>query len=371
MKGSRTAPLVWTFLVAVVTVGWVIAARFVDKLEGGFALLVGPVHVIGLSALGALLVFLIALSVTRRRRKAAWIVVIWLAASTVATAVLVPQWSTAEAFRTRVVSVCVLDVVLMVFLVAFLVMGNLWPIMRREIASLFLSPIAWVVMTAFLVAFGAIFSVTLGYAASMAPTFGILPLIMAFAIPMLTMRQIAEERRSGTIELLTTAPVTDVELVLGKFLGVLVFFAFILVPTLVYVWVLFQFSTTGPDKWMLGAGYLGALLMGSFMLSFGLFISSITREQIVAAVVGALTLFLLMLLGYMLPPNPPVSLGEEGFWSLFQQGLYRVGSFVALVRHLDPFGRGVVDSREVVFFLSFTAFFLFLAVAMVGTRKWR
>ena len=172
MKDSRTAPFVWTLVVAVVTVGWVIAARFVDKLEGGFAVLLGPIHVIGLSALGALLVFLIALLVTLRRRKAAWIVVIWLGASTLATAVLVPlvpQWSTADAFRTRVVSVCVLDVVLMVFLVAFLAMGNLWPIMRREIASLFLSPIAWVVMTAFLVAFGAIFSVTLGYAASMAP----------------------------------------------------------------------------------------------------------------------------------------------------------------------------------------------------------
>ncbi len=249
-------------------------------------------------------------------------------------------------------------------------MENLWTITRREIGSLFLSPIAWVVMAAFLVAFGAIFSATLGYA-SMAPTFGILPLIMAFAIPMLTMRQIAEERRSGTIELLTTAPVTDVELVLGKFFGALVFFAFILLPTLVYVWVLFEFSSTGPDKWMLAAGYLGALLTGAFMLSFGLFVSSITREQIVAAVVGALTLFLLMLLGYMLPPNPPVSLGEEGFWSLLQQGLYGVGSFVALVRHLEPFGRGIVDSREVVFFVSFTAFFLFLAVATVGTRKWR
>ena len=248
-------------------------------------------------------------------------------------------------------------------------MRNLTTITRREVGSLFLSPIAWVVMSAFLVAFGALFSVSLGYA-SMAPTFSILPLIMAFAVPMLTMRQVAEERRSGTIELLTTAPVTDAELVVGKFLGALVFFVFILLPTGVYVWILFQFSELGPDKWMLASGYLGILLMGVFMLSFGLFVSSVTREQIVAAVVGAFTLFMLLLLGYLLPPNPPATL-TPSFWASVQQALYHLGAFVSLSRHLDPFGRGVVDSREVMFFLSSTAFFLFLAVAAVSTRKWR
>ncbi|HUW55421.1 MAG TPA: ABC transporter permease subunit [Planctomycetota bacterium] len=372
MEKSRTALFVWTLVVAAVTVAWVLLGGLVDKLHGWSAFLLVPVHVIGLCGLGALLVFLIALVVSGRPRLAAWVVVIWLAVSTLATVVLVPmtaQWSLPGHFRTRVASVCVLDVFLMAFLAAFLGMGNLWPIIRREVGSLFLSPIAWVVMSAFLVAFGAIFSVSLGYA-SMAPTFSILPLIMAFVIPMLTMRQIAEERRSGTIELLTTAPVTDMELVVGKFLGALIFFTFILVPTGIYVWILFHFSSVGPDTWMLSAGYLGVLLMGVFMLSFGLFVSSLTREQIVAAVVGAFTLFMLLLLGYLLPPNPPATLATS-FWSQVQHALYQLGAFVSLSRHLDPFGRGVVDSREVVFFLSCTAFFLFLAVAMVSTRKWR
>jgi ABC-2 type transport system permease protein len=248
-------------------------------------------------------------------------------------------------------------------------MKNLGNITRREIGSLFLSPIAWVVMTAFLAVFGAIFSRFLGFA-SMAPTFYFLSLIMAFVIPMLTMRQIAEERRSGTIETLTTAPVTDVELVLGKFLGALVFFLFILLPTGVYVWILFHYSTIGPDKWMLAAGYLGTVLMGMFMLSFGLFVSSIWREQTAAAAVGAVALFLLWILGYFLPENPPASLTQT-FWSSVQAALYGVGSFVSFTKHLEPFGRGEVDTREVIFFLSFTAFFLFLAVGTVSTRKWR
>lgn len=248
-------------------------------------------------------------------------------------------------------------------------MRNLCTVTRREIGSFFLSPVAWVVMAVFLVAFGAIFSQFLNMA-SMAPTFYFLSLIMAFTIPMLTMRQVAEERRSGTIETLTTAPVTDVELVLGKFLGALVFLMFILLPTGFYVWVLFQFSSVGPDKWMLAAGYLGTLLMGAFMLAFGLFLSSLSREQIVAAVVGGMSLFLLWLLGYLLPANPPASL-TASFWAHVQNALYRAASFVAFTRHLEPFGRGVVDTTEVVFFLSFTALFLFLAVATVSTRKWR
>ncbi len=251
-------------------------------------------------------------------------------------------------------------------------MRNLATVTRREIGSMFLSPIAWVVMAAFLAAFGAIFSffVSPEAQAGLAPTFFFLSLVMSFAVPVLTMRQVAEERRSGTIELLTTAPVTDVELVLGKFIGSLVFFLFILVPTAVYAWVLFHYSSTGPDKWMLASGYLGTILTAAFMLSFGLFLSAITREQIVSAIVGMFTLFLLWLLGNFLPMNPPASLTPT-FWSQVQEAAWRVGKFLAIGRHLEPFSRGTVDSTEIVFFLSFTAFFLFLAVAAVSTRKWR
>jgi ABC-2 type transport system permease protein len=106
------------------------------------------------------------------------------------------------------------------------------------------------------------------------------------------------------------------------------------------------------------------------MLSFGLFVSSVTREQVVAAVVGAFTLFLLWLLNVFVPPNPPASVAPS-FWSGVQTAAWHVGAFLAVTRHLEPFSRGIVDSSEIVFFVSTTAFFLFLAVAALSTRKWR
>ena len=251
-------------------------------------------------------------------------------------------------------------------------MRNIWTVTRREVGSMFLSPIAWVIMTVFLAIFGVLFSVGLmfGSQAGIESIFMPLPFVMAFAIPMLTMRQFAEERRSGTIETLCTAPVTDAQLVIGKFLGGITLYVVILLPTLSYVWLLFHFSSVGPDKWILASSYLGMLLMGMFMFSFGLFMSAITREQIMAAVVGALGLFSMLLLGAFLPPNAPRALVDD-FWSRVGLGLYEVGALLAFTRHFMPFGRGIVDTREIAFFLSATLFFLFLAVAAVGTRKWR
>jgi ABC-2 type transport system permease protein len=246
---------------------------------------------------------------------------------------------------------------------------NVLTILRREVGSFLLSPVAWVVLTAFYVAFGARFTQVL-VNADMVDTFYFMSLVMAFAVPLLTMRQIAEERKSGRMELLATAPVTDVQLVLGKFLGAFVFYVFLLVPTAVYVWILYYFSTVGPDWWMLVSGYVGILLMGTFMLSFGLFVSSISREQIIAGAVSANTLFLMWLLGELLRPAPPGT-AAPGFWPQVHVVLSHVGSFLAFNRHLMPFLRGVMDTREIVFFASFTVFFLFLAVATVSARKWR
>ena len=248
-------------------------------------------------------------------------------------------------------------------------MRTVWTITRRELGAMFLSPIAWIVMTAFYVAFGARFSQRLDYA-DMAETFYFMSLIMAFAIPVLTMRQIAEERKSGRMEVLATAPVTDVQIVVGKFLGALLFFLVILVPTVIYVWVLVHFSTFGPDFRQLASGYLGMVLMGMFMLSFGLFVSSISREQIIGGAIGANALFLSWLLGDFLRREAPGEPGP-GFGAQLQVTLHHVGEFLAFNRHLQPFLSGRVDTKEIVFFLSFTAFFLFLAVATVSVRKWR
>ena len=248
-------------------------------------------------------------------------------------------------------------------------MRNTCTILGRELGSLFLSPVAWIVMTAFYVAFGARFSQVL-MNADLVDTFYFMSLVMAFAMPILTMRQIAEERKTGRMEILSTAPVTDLEIVMGKFLGSVVFFLVLLVPTVVYVGVLVKFSTFGPDGWMLASGYLGMVLMGMFMLSFGLWASSISREQVIAGALSAITLFLLWLMGQLLDPGA-MGPASGGFWSELRVGLHRVGSFVAYNKHLMPFLRGRVDTREIVFFLSFTVFFLFLAVGTVSSRKWR
>jgi ABC-2 type transport system permease protein len=246
---------------------------------------------------------------------------------------------------------------------------NLWTITRRELGAFFLSPIAWIVMAVILFVLGLIFALFLNDA-SLEATFYSLPLIMTFAIPMLTMRLIADERRSGTIEVLTTAPVTDVQLVLGKFLGAMGFYVVLLLPTGAFVVVLYGYSSVGPDPWMLASGYLGALLMGMFMISFGLFVSSTTRLQVVSAVVSAVALFTMYLFGAFLPMSAPASLADT-FWSKAVTAGYHVVGFLAFTRHLETFDRGLVDTREIMFFLSFTAFFLFLSVAMVSWRKWR
>lgn len=248
-------------------------------------------------------------------------------------------------------------------------MRNTWTLMCRELGSLLLSPIGWIVMTAFYVMFGARFSQVL-MNADMIDTFYFMSLVMAFAMPLLTMRQIAEERKTGRMELLATAPVTDLQLVMGKFLGAFTFFIVLMLPTLFFVGILSLYSTFGPDKWMLASGYLGMLLMGMFMLSFGLFVSSIWREEILAGAVSAVSLFLLWLLGQLLDPGG-MGRASPNMWAQVRVALNHVGSFLAYNKHLMPFLRGVVDTKEIIFFVSFTAFFLLLAVGTVSTRKWR
>ncbi len=253
-------------------------------------------------------------------------------------------------------------------------MTNAIHIARRELVSFLLSPIAYIALVVFYVVFGFLFyfEKTGGpYArANMDGTFFWSTLILVLMIPVLTMRLISEERRVGTLEGLLTAPVTHTALVLGKFLGALAFFIILLLPSLLHSYVLFHFSTTGPDAWRLVSGYLGLLLLGCFMLSFGLFCSSLTRLQVIAALIGIVMLFLFWLLGFFLHENPPATLTDSISEHVFK-ALYRAAKFVAYERHFDSFLSGALDLRDIIFFVSFTIFFLFLAVCVVANRKWR
>jgi ABC-2 type transport system permease protein len=234
---------------------------------------------------------------------------------------------------------------------------NIWAIARRELQSYFVSPVAYVVSALFLLISGFLFSLILGISneASMRPLFGNFAVIFLFIVPALTMRLLAEEQRTGTMELMLTAPVRDSELVLGKFLGVLLLLLIMLAITLVYPLILVLAGN--PDRGPILAGYLGVILQASALLSIGLLASSLTQNQIIAALLTFVVLLILWLAD---------ALGN------FTQG--RIGDlfrFLSITKHFDEFPRGVIDSRDILYFLSVTAAALFFTVQSVTARRWR
>jgi ABC-2 type transport system permease protein len=229
-------------------------------------------------------------------------------------------------------------------------------IFRREIRSYFNSPVAYVVIVVFLAIVGWFFSSNLFLmnVASMRVVFELVPLIFLFFIPAITMRLLAEERKSGTLELLTTRPVRDSEIVLGKFLAAWALVGITLIPTLLYVVVL---ASLGPlDIGPVLSGYLGLLLMAAVYIGVGLLASSLTENQVVAFIIGFLIVLALFLLNKVLIYVP------EGLASTFE--------FLGIDYHFSNIARGVIDSRNVIYFSSLIAFSLLLATVSLERRKW-
>ena len=243
-------------------------------------------------------------------------------------------------------------------------MSRLWAMMEKELRSYFTSPLAWVVLTALLFVDGfdfylmvaAMNDVEVSFGAPFSPFFGGFIFYWFFMLvvpPVLTMRLLAEETRSNTLETLMTAPVTDTQVVLAKYFSSLLFFCFLWLPTLVYVLFMAHFAELDPGPVL--AGYLGTCLLGAMFLAAGLLASSLTSNQVVAAVVGFAIcsgLFTLGLLEYLEPSRSDV-------WSYFN-----------LHRHMLDFGKGVVDTRPVVYTLSLTFLFVFAAVKALERRRW-
>lgn len=230
---------------------------------------------------------------------------------------------------------------------------------QRELAANFLSPVAYVVATVFLIATGYFFlSNTLveGQEATTRTLLDSMAVLLVFAIPLLTMRVLSDEFANGTIETLMTAPVTDVEVVIGKFLGVLVFFIALLLTTIFHVVMLSRYGAV--DGAVIRCGYLGMLLLGALYISVGIFASSMTRHQLVAALIGMGLLGLFTIL-----------VDQFASW---QGGTWRVVlSYVNVLHHFEDFSKGIFDTRALVFFLSGTMFFLFMAVKVLESRRWR
>jgi ABC-2 type transport system permease protein len=195
-----------------------------------------------------------------------------------------------------------------------------------------------------------------GEPATLRGTFFWMPFLLAAIIPAISMRMISEEYRSGTIETLMTAPVSDGQLVLGKYLGALLFYVIMLVGTLAYLVLLMIFGN--PEVGTALASYLGLLLVGIAFIAWGLFTSSVTHNQIVAWVLAAIPLVLFIGLAFWL-----VSELEGWAREAFQK--------INILRHLDQFNRGLVTTEGVVFFLASAALFLFLTTKVVESRRWR
>ena len=254
-------------------------------------------------------------------------------------------------------------------------MSNALSIARRELHSYFASPIAYVVIGLFALMFGYFYYALLGLFIEQGmrmmglqggptqnvneqmirPLFLNTSVLLLFLLPMITMRTYAEEKRSGTIELLLTAPLTDVQIIMGKFLGAMAVYAAMLAVTFVHIGVLFAFGT--PEWIPIATGYLGLLLMGACFISVGLLISSFTRNQIVAGTITFAVFLLLWVINWIGPLTGP--------------RMSPVLDYMSITSHLDDFTRGVVDTKHVVYYVSFIAFGLFLTARSVDTERWR
>ncbi len=239
-------------------------------------------------------------------------------------------------------------------------MHNVGTLIRRELSVLFYSPIAYVVMAIFLVVTGIFFArenFLPGGESSLRITFGnYLPVILVFIIPMLTMRLLSEEFRGGTIETLMTAPVSETSIVLGKFLGTLVFYMAMLATTLLHAVLIAVYGQL--DVGLLLCSYLGLILLGALYIAVGLFFSACTRNQVIAVLCSFVLLAVFTLLANWLAS------GQEGTIRVMLQHL-------SIVAHFRDFARGLVDTNHLVFFITTTALFLFLSVKVLESRRWR
>ena len=233
-------------------------------------------------------------------------------------------------------------------------------IARRELSSYFCSPIAYVVMAVFLLTCGFLFwdDFQPGQIAGMRNLFDWMVWMLVWAVPVISMGLLAQEWATGTIETLMTVPINETDVVLGKFLGSFGFFAVLLLPTLLYVEVLSLFSIPGIDLGPIVSGYLGIILVGALFIAIGLFCSSLTKSQVVAAVAAAAVLFIITIAPWWVSGKI-----LSDFW-------IRVVNQTVYKRYTD-FSRGVIDSGNLVFFVATTAVFLFLTIKVLESRRWK
>jgi len=233
-------------------------------------------------------------------------------------------------------------------------MRQVLPIFKKEFQSYFVSPIAYIVISIFLIVIGWFFFSTffLFNQASVRSFFALLPITFAFVIPAVTMRLVSEELHVGTYELLLTMPVTFREVVLGKFLAATAVAAAMLIPTLAYPVII---AFLGDLDWgpVIG-GYLGAILLGASFSAVGLFASSLTRNQIVAFIIGVAICFALVLIDKILVFVPSWLAGPL--------------EYLGADSHFENISKGILDSRDILYFLSLTFLGLYATHLMMEEK---
>ncbi|HVK18397.1 MAG TPA: ABC transporter permease [Fimbriiglobus sp.] len=254
-------------------------------------------------------------------------------------------------------------------------MRPLFSLIRREFAAYFLSPVAYVTLAVFLLVTGHLFYLTMtaltetGPRGIEYPMQGLLGdekfwLVFLFIPPLLTMRLLAEERGTGTLEMLLTAPIRDWQVVAGKYIGAILFYIVLWLPTLLYVPVLvnLDWATGQPriDPWPVVTSYLGVFLAGAMFLAIGLFVSSLVRSQLVAAMVSLVVSLVFVVAAFWRP-----ELDANSVWA-------KLVAYVSVPEHFRrDFTRGLIDTRHLVLYLSVTAFCLFLTVRSLEARRLR
>jgi ABC-2 type transport system permease protein len=260
-------------------------------------------------------------------------------------------------------------------------MKGLYAVYRKEMAHYFVSPVAYIIVGVFLVLSAYFFNRLLVYviqqsfeyslqagefgggpsfdvpALVMRNYFGVLSTLLLFLTPMLTMSVYAEERRRGTMELLMTSPVTDLQIVLGKFFASLTLLILMLLPTVVgFAYIILRSDPSGGWRVLLSS-YLGALLLGCALLALGSFFSSVTESQLIAAVLS----FGAILMLWVLDAGSGAATGP----------LAAAVDYLSVFRHYEDFTRGVIDSSNLIFYLSVIFMGLFLTVRSVDSLRWR
>ncbi|HNA88283.1 MAG TPA: ABC transporter permease [Anaerolineales bacterium] len=247
-------------------------------------------------------------------------------------------------------------------------MKNIWTIAKREYDNYFNGPLAYVIMLAVLLPMGIYMSLILffnsqqgmfggGPAPDITPINGLFVFLMVFLCPALTMRLLSDEARMGTLELLLTAPVRDAELVIGKWLGAMLFILTVLLVTLVYPIVLNNFVTPGIDWKLVAASYIGLILVSGAMLSLGVGISALFTNQFAAFFVTLGALFML----YFMVGLPASILPQSG----------EIFNYLSLNYHFDQINSGTFTLGALAYYLSLVSFGLFVGTTAIEIRRWR